>query len=231
MALDVSELQTFEHDVLVIGAGGAGLRAAIECSARGHEHRRHLQEPPRQGPHGHGRGRDGRVDGQRRQPRQLEGPLPRHDARRQVPQRLAHGRAAREAGARARARARGLGRGLRPHQRRSDQPAQLRRSPLPAPGPRRRPHRPRADPHAPGPRRPQGHRLPHGVHLRRPAQGRRTHRRRRGLLARDGPLRALPRQGRDHGHGRRRPLPGTSPATPGSTPATAFASPTTPAPS
>ena len=34
MALDVSELQTFEHDVLVIGAGGAGLRAAIECSAR-----------------------------------------------------------------------------------------------------------------------------------------------------------------------------------------------------
>jgi succinate dehydrogenase / fumarate reductase flavoprotein subunit len=33
--LDVSEIQTFEHDVLVIGAGGAGLRAAIECSARG----------------------------------------------------------------------------------------------------------------------------------------------------------------------------------------------------
>jgi succinate dehydrogenase / fumarate reductase flavoprotein subunit len=34
MALDVSELQTIEHDVLVIGAGGAGLRAAIECSAQ-----------------------------------------------------------------------------------------------------------------------------------------------------------------------------------------------------
>src|SRR5678810_452067 len=33
MALDASELQTIEHDVLVIGAGGAGLRAAIECSA------------------------------------------------------------------------------------------------------------------------------------------------------------------------------------------------------
>jgi succinate dehydrogenase / fumarate reductase flavoprotein subunit len=32
---DVSELQTFEHDVLVIGAGGAGLRAAIECAAQG----------------------------------------------------------------------------------------------------------------------------------------------------------------------------------------------------
>src|SRR5437762_1775186 len=33
--LDVAEIQTFEHDVLVIGAGGAGLRAAIECSVRG----------------------------------------------------------------------------------------------------------------------------------------------------------------------------------------------------
>src|SRR5437773_6522023 len=29
------EYQTFEHDVLVIGAGGAGLRAAIESSASG----------------------------------------------------------------------------------------------------------------------------------------------------------------------------------------------------
>ncbi len=33
--LNVSELQTFEHDVIVIGAGGAGLRAAIECSHQG----------------------------------------------------------------------------------------------------------------------------------------------------------------------------------------------------
>jgi succinate dehydrogenase / fumarate reductase flavoprotein subunit len=31
----VPEYQTFEHDVLVIGAGGAGLRAAIEASAAG----------------------------------------------------------------------------------------------------------------------------------------------------------------------------------------------------
>jgi succinate dehydrogenase / fumarate reductase flavoprotein subunit len=30
-----SELQTIEHDVLVVGAGGAGLRAAIECASRG----------------------------------------------------------------------------------------------------------------------------------------------------------------------------------------------------
>ncbi|MFO7179593.1 MAG: fumarate reductase/succinate dehydrogenase flavoprotein subunit [Pseudomonadota bacterium] len=33
--LDVSEVQTVEHDVLVVGAGGAGLRAAIEASAQG----------------------------------------------------------------------------------------------------------------------------------------------------------------------------------------------------
>jgi succinate dehydrogenase / fumarate reductase flavoprotein subunit len=33
--MDVSEIQTVECDVLVVGAGGAGLRAAIECSAQG----------------------------------------------------------------------------------------------------------------------------------------------------------------------------------------------------
>ena len=33
--MEVREIQTVEHDVLVIGAGGAGLRAAIECSAQG----------------------------------------------------------------------------------------------------------------------------------------------------------------------------------------------------
>jgi len=33
--LDVSEIKTIEHDVVVIGAGGAGLRAAIEASSRG----------------------------------------------------------------------------------------------------------------------------------------------------------------------------------------------------
>jgi succinate dehydrogenase / fumarate reductase, flavoprotein subunit len=31
----MADLQTFDHDVLVIGAGGAGLRAAIEAAARG----------------------------------------------------------------------------------------------------------------------------------------------------------------------------------------------------
>ncbi len=31
----IDEVQTIEHDVLVVGAGGAGLRAAIECAQRG----------------------------------------------------------------------------------------------------------------------------------------------------------------------------------------------------
>jgi succinate dehydrogenase / fumarate reductase flavoprotein subunit len=35
MALDISEIQTVEHDIIVIGAGGAGLRAAIECATQG----------------------------------------------------------------------------------------------------------------------------------------------------------------------------------------------------
>ncbi len=33
--MDVSEIRTVEHDVVVVGAGGAGLRAAIQCSANG----------------------------------------------------------------------------------------------------------------------------------------------------------------------------------------------------
>ena len=33
--MNAAEVQTFEHDVLVVGAGGAGLRAAIECSRQG----------------------------------------------------------------------------------------------------------------------------------------------------------------------------------------------------
>src|SRR3990167_7148727 len=33
--VDVSEIQTLEYDVVVVGAGGAGLRAAIEASKQG----------------------------------------------------------------------------------------------------------------------------------------------------------------------------------------------------
>jgi len=33
--MDYSDMQTIEHDVLVVGAGGAGIRAAIECASQG----------------------------------------------------------------------------------------------------------------------------------------------------------------------------------------------------
>ncbi len=81
--------------------------------------------------------------------------------------------------------------------------ARLRRPHLPAPLPRRRPHRPRADPHPPGPRRPDGDRRVHGVRGHPAPEGRRPDRRRLRLLARAGALRRLqgpvghPRHGRD----------------------------------
>ena len=33
--LNIKEIQTIEHDVVIIGAGGAGIRAAIECAQMG----------------------------------------------------------------------------------------------------------------------------------------------------------------------------------------------------
>ena len=47
----------YDYDVIVIGAGGSGLRAAIEAQRARPAHGARLQVPARQGPHGHGRGR------------------------------------------------------------------------------------------------------------------------------------------------------------------------------
>ena len=58
--------ETFEYDVLVIGAGGAGLRAAIEASAAGVKVGLICKIAARQGPHRHGGGRHGGGHGQRR---------------------------------------------------------------------------------------------------------------------------------------------------------------------
>ena len=33
--MDYTDIQTIEHDILVVGAGGAGIRAAIECAKHG----------------------------------------------------------------------------------------------------------------------------------------------------------------------------------------------------
>jgi len=46
--------ETSEHDVLIIGAGGAGLRAAIEALAQGASVWSGLQIAPRKSSHGHG---------------------------------------------------------------------------------------------------------------------------------------------------------------------------------
>ena len=164
-----------------------------------------LQVAAGQGAHGDGRRRHRRRARQRRRPRQLEGPFRRHDARRPVREQLAHGGAAREGSARPRPRARGVGRGVRSHQGRTHPAAQLRRPPLSAPGARRRPHRPRDDPHAAGSRHPPGHRRAHGVHDRHAAQGRRPRRRRVRLRARARTLQAVSREGGRAGDRRRRP--------------------------
>ena len=167
---------TRECDVLVVGAGGAG-------HARRHRRRRGRlldagghQVPARQGPHGDGRGRHRRRAGQRQLPGQLGGPLRRHHAGRPAGQQLADGRRLQPRGHRPRLRAGAVGRPLRPHRRRADHAAGLRRPQLPAALPRRRPHRPRADPHLPGPAGAHGRRRrPDGVHphpaAHRPATG------------------------------------------------------------
>ena len=78
--------ETHEYDVVVIGAGGAGLRAAVEASAQGAKTALVCKSLARQSAYGHGRRRHRRGDGQRLSGRQLEGSLSRHHARRQASQ-------------------------------------------------------------------------------------------------------------------------------------------------
>ena len=85
---------------LVIGAGGAGLRAAIECARAGCSTGVICKSLLGKAHTVMAEGGMAAALGNVGQARQLEGPLPRHDARRQVPQRLAHGGAARQGGAR-----------------------------------------------------------------------------------------------------------------------------------
>ena len=62
----MAEYQTYSYDVLVIGAGGAGLRAAIEAAASGVKVGVVVQIASRQSAHRHGRRRRRGGDGQRR---------------------------------------------------------------------------------------------------------------------------------------------------------------------
>ena len=192
----------FDYDVLVIGAGGAGLRAAIEAAER----RRH------------GRRSSASRCSARRTPSWPRAAWPRRwptsttatTGRCTSPTRCAAASTSTTGawpsctpgGARARARARGVGRGVRPHARRPHPPAQLRRPSLSAPRARRRPHRARDDPHAAGSRRPPRRHRPHGVHGHRAAARTATASPAPSAYDRErGRFHALPRQG---GHPRDR---------------------------
>ena len=96
-----------------------------------------------------------------------------------------------------------MGRRVRSDQGRKDPPAQLRRPPLSAAGARRRPHRPRDDPHPAGPRDSSRHRRAHGVHDHPAAQGRRPRRGRVRVRAGARALQALSGE-RDRPRDRRR---------------------------
>ena len=162
---NMPDAETFQYDVLIVGAGGAGLRArhrGIECGRQG---RHRLQVAARQGAYGDGRRRHGGRSRQRRRPRQLEGSFRRHDARRAVPEQVADGRVARP----------GIGRsgsrkwkpGDRLFDRTNDgriSATEFRRPPLSAAGAHRRPHGPGNDPHTlQEPRRPSRPGCPHGA--------------------------------------------------------------------
>ena len=82
----MAEYITHEHDVLIIGAGGAGLRAAVEASAAGVKGRGHFEIASGQSAHRHGRGRHRRGDGKCGRPGQLARSLCRHHARRSIPE-------------------------------------------------------------------------------------------------------------------------------------------------
>jgi len=157
-----------------------------------HEHRHRLQIAAGQGAYGDGRRGDGRGAGKLRPARQLEDPLPRHDARRQVSESVAHGRAARKGVPGSGARARGVGRRLRSDPRRIDQSAKFRGASLPAAGPRRRPHRARDHPNASGSLRPSGDAGLHGVYGDRADARWRADRGAARLFPRDRPVRPVP---------------------------------------
>ena len=109
------ELEKHEYDVVVVGAGGAGLRAAIEAHESGARTAVVCKSLLGKA---HTVMAEGGIAAAMAQPLargQLAGALPRHHARREDAQPLADGAAARAGGARPGPRARGLGRAVRPH--------------------------------------------------------------------------------------------------------------------
>ena len=121
------DYETFTHDVLVIGTGGAGLRAAIEASAAGVSvgmvSKCLLGKAHTVMAEGGIAAALANVDDRDNWKVHFR----RHHARRPIRQQLADGGIARPGGAGAGARTRGLGRGFRSHERRPDSAAKFRR--------------------------------------------------------------------------------------------------------
>ena len=95
----MSSEDTYEHhsyDVVVIGAGGAGLRAAMRGPRSWGADGPNLPEPVGQSSYSDGRGRDCRCAREPVARGQLGGPFPGHHEGRQAPQQLAHGRTPRQ---------------------------------------------------------------------------------------------------------------------------------------
>ena len=114
---DQSRPQTRPHDVLVIGAGGAGLRAAIEAKAAGADVGLVCKSLLGKAHTVMAEGGVAAALAHVAPADYVAGPLPRHDGRRQAPEQPADGPAPRAGGARPRPRARAVGRGLRPDRR------------------------------------------------------------------------------------------------------------------
>ena len=76
------DAETFQYDVLIVGAGGAGLRAAIEASNAGVKVGIVCKSLLGKAHTVMAEGGMAAASRQRRRPRQLEGSFRRHDARR-----------------------------------------------------------------------------------------------------------------------------------------------------
>ena len=193
----MSEYQTFEHDVLVIGAGGAGLRAAIAASAAGAKVGLVCKSLLGKAHTVMAEGGvaaalanvDDRDNWQVHFADTMRGGQYVNNWRmaelhaKEAPDRVRE----LEAWGALFDRTRG-----RPHS-----PAQLRRTQVPPPGPRGRSDRPGDDPHASGPQHPSGHRRAHGVHAAPAVHRWRPGRRRAVAYDRErGRFPSVPRQGR-----------------------------------
>ena len=91
----MTELERHSYDVVVIGAGGAGLRAAIEAREQGKRTAIICKSLFGKAHTVMAEGGCAAAMGNANSQRQLAGPLPRHHARREVPEQLADGRTAR----------------------------------------------------------------------------------------------------------------------------------------